>query len=449
MRQRGTRLTLLKHLNRVLLVSGLVQVTGMVATLLLGIQLARLLGPEQYGVYGVVLAAVSLILVPASAGLPFLALREAARATTSNSVVDVGAVLKWFVVRAAATSAITIVCVGIILIADPLGWSEDRADLVLLGAGVAFLISISGTVISFLRGVGANLLGQSLEFLVRPALASVGVYAISLAAGGVLTVRGALLAQLLTGFSVTALAFSAALRSLPKEKGTRESYRPQAWQSTALAFMLNSLLITLNGNYPIIVAGFLMSAEDTGILRVALSIWAVVGFPAALANIAALPIVARLSADGDASALSQTMSIITVATTSLTLLGVLALMLAGSPLIAFLFGEAYVPAYTPLMILSGGSFLISCFGITGSYLNVTGRERVVVKAFAWSVPTGLLSAIPLAQLYGINGIAFSTVLMAAAWHFYVLVIRRGELNSPVSILAAYRHLKSGGVSLGY
>lgn len=57
-----------------------IKVFGLGFSLLTAVVLARVLGPEQYGIYSYVLAIVSILAIPAMFGLPSLIVRETAKA---------------------------------------------------------------------------------------------------------------------------------------------------------------------------------------------------------------------------------------------------------------------------------------------------------------------------------------------------------------------------------
>src|SRR3954451_21338917 len=72
----GDRRSLARRLAEATLGSACVRMAGMLVTLLVGVQLARRIGPEGYGIYGTVMAIVALLVVPAQLGLPQLLTRE-------------------------------------------------------------------------------------------------------------------------------------------------------------------------------------------------------------------------------------------------------------------------------------------------------------------------------------------------------------------------------------
>ncbi len=432
----------LPELHSTLIGSGVVQLGGMAFTILLGVQLARILGPVNYGVYGVAMAFVSLLGAPAQAGLPIFATREAARAAADGSRTNLNTLFKWFVPRVLFFSVGTcLISLSCIFLVDA-SWFAGHITVIISSGLLIVFLSMSAVFSALLRGVGANVLGQSLDLVVKPACTAALVFAVY-SATRTLQVGSALTLQLLaTGMCVAAAAaiFLARARGQAQRD---QKYDPGKWRRVTSAFTAHSLLAVLNGNYPVIIAGLVAAATDVGVLRVALSASALLALPGSIANIATLPIVARQSAEGDRAAVATTLGHTTLAAVATTAIGLLIVILFGRPLIGILFGKAYLEAYLPLLILGFANLLVVCFGIAGSYLNMTGREMIVVKAFGISVPIGLLSSLILGKIFGISGVAAGAVIMNATWHFYVFVIHRAEVRVPLFVGSAIKHAWEG------
>jgi len=431
----GTRLP---ELHGVLLGSAVVQAGGMFLTLLLGVQLARFLGPASYGIYGICLAVVSILGVPAQAGLPLLATRDGGRAAAKGSDTDLRSLFSWFIPRTLLFAALSCLCALAIIIGAAPRWTTERPVIVALSAGLTVALALSAVTSALLRGVGLNLIGQSLDILVKPGLTAAAVLLLFLASRG-LTVEKALAVQLAAAAACAAVAACIFLIKSGKRADRHRLYDPGCWERVAAAFTVNSLLIALNSTYPVIVAGYFASASDVGVLRAALSAAALLALPASIANIATLPIVAREAAEDDVAAVRVTLSHTTLATVGATSIVLSVVILFGRPAIVILFGKAYQGSYLPLIILGASQLLISCFGIAGSYLNVTGREVLVVKAFALAVPSGLAASVGLGYLFGIAGISAGTLVMAAVWHFYIFIINRREIDVPLFVVSAAKH----------
>jgi O-antigen/teichoic acid export membrane protein len=326
-----------------------------------------------------------------------------------------------------------------LLLAHPT-WLNGHETLTIFAAAFVAISAILASAVAILRGAGQNLTGQAIDLALRPALVVLVVFALHMSVG--LTVGMALGAQI--GTVVACLFLTSVLlwhtaggRSQPPS-----GFHVERWSATSATYLANSLLGALNASYPMIVAGLFATGPDLGVLRVAIASAVLLNLPSQIANIATIPLVARHYAAGDILGLARTLSHTTLACFALTAAGWLFLLLFGKPLIVLLFGTEYAAAYAPLLMLGAGQLVIAAFGIAGAYLNLTNREGLVTRAFLISVPLGIAVSLGLAPSLGIIGASAGTVVMAAAWHFYVFAIHRRQVDAPLSLFAALKHVRS-------
>lgn len=71
------------------------RVTSMLLSFLVGVLLARNLGPSGYGIYALVMAIIALLTVPTEFGLPSLVTREVAVARAEKDWGRIRGVLSW------------------------------------------------------------------------------------------------------------------------------------------------------------------------------------------------------------------------------------------------------------------------------------------------------------------------------------------------------------------
>jgi len=373
-------------------------------------------------------------------GLPQLAIREAAASISLHPPASAATVVRWFAL--AATAAASLICLTLLaviwLLAPP--FTAGRMDLVYYAAGLTFLLSLFGVGIGLLRGLGRNLTGQIIDNLARPA-AVIAALLLLMFLGHRIGVGDAFLVQLAVVLAATLFIALALPRSRRAIGAPRKAYAPQDWLGVCLSFLSTNTLWVLNANYPLLVAGLFVSATDLGIFRVALSSAVLIALPSSIANIAVGPMVARLHHDRDAAGMKDTISHTTIACFATTGLAFLIILVAGRPLLGLLFGHEYIGAYVPLLILGATQLFVSAFGITGTFFNLTNGERLILRAFVWTVPLGLLVTVPLTAAFGIRGATIGNLCMVVAWHWFVLVRNRGLAAAPLSLFAALRHVR--------
>jgi len=103
----------------------------------------------------------------------------------------------------------------------------------------------------------------------------------------------------------------------------------------------------------------------------------------------------------------------------------LPMYLFGEDIIFLLYGESYVPSYTPMTILL--FYLIfrtlgSCFG---SYFAIEKKFWFSTIAVTVALSVNIISSLYLSKLYGINGIALSSVL---CWFIWFIICCREYLK---------------------
>src|SRR5690606_13473193 len=147
------------------------RIAGMGFGFLVGVQLARGLGAEGYGVYGLAMSVIALLTVPTEFGLPQLLTREVAVAHVAENWGRLRGILKWST-RASMVLAI-VVAVGVLLW---LAWHRqfDTAFGATLLAGLVLVPAVAALSLrsAALRGMQQIVKGQAPEVLLRPALHS-------------------------------------------------------------------------------------------------------------------------------------------------------------------------------------------------------------------------------------------------------------------------------------
>lgn len=374
------------------------RLAGMALGFLVGVQLARYLGVEQYGVYGYAMAVATLAGTIALFGLQLLAVRETAFAVERKDWAGLAGFLRWAWLRAVLFALLLALAAGAWLALN----GPASAMPLPVWAGLFVLctavVALAGPM---LRGLGAIVGGQSLDTVLVPA-------AQCLLLLGAMLAMGALTAADALGLSVLASALAAGVglvwlwRRVPAPSRTvRPRIDGAHWRRAMLPMGATTVMRAFDSQLPMLVLGAFVAASDLGTFRVALASIMLVSFPYTLISIITPPVAARLVAAGDRRRLQRLASAMTV-TTLLPTIAILALLwLFGVPLITFVFGADYAGAWPVLMVLGAAGVLNSVFGVTPAILFATGHERKVTIAFTAGVVT--LAAL-LAVLTAVGGI---------------------------------------------
>ena len=262
---------------------------GTLATLAIGVLLARPLGPEGYGVYGTALAIVSLLGVPATFGLPLLATRELAAAQARGDVAALAGHRRWFprlvLVSAIVTAAALLGGLAVLghLIAPHVRMTLACAALLVPGLALCALGS------AMLRGLGEVVAGQALDVLARPLLFLAGLAAIHGFATE-FTPEGAVAVQAVTSAVVAIGGFWWLGRQWSTDvRTTRPAPELRRWGASAWPLALADGFRVLEGAYGVLLVSALSTTFEAGLLRVALASLALCTAPISLQNLIVAP----------------------------------------------------------------------------------------------------------------------------------------------------------------
>ena len=413
-----------------------VRVLGMGVTFLVGVQLARYLGPAQYGAYGLVMSVVAVLVVVAGLGFAPLATRELAVRIARREWPWFDGYLTWsFAVVTASSCVAALALAASLSLFHPAGSSPIPLHPLIVGLVPA--LALTGLAAAALRGCGVIVGGQTLDALVRPALFSAALLA-SWAMAPQLDANRALTLHLVAAGLTLVVALLWLLLSRPKSWSAPMKLSVIPWFKSSLPMGLTDLLRAIDGNITPILLAAMVTVTDLGVFRVAAASAALLALPYALFSVIATPIVARLHAEGETVRLQKAACAMALAMTAATGLLLLLLWCLGPTLITLLFGAAYRGAWSVLMVLGLAQLLNAAFGIAPTLLNATGSERFLALIFATSLAVTLLATLLLTPVLGILGAAISVVIgvLLRGIPLQIGVVRR--LGIQPSILSVLR-----------
>jgi O-antigen/teichoic acid export membrane protein len=417
--------------------SGLIWGVGTFATFGVGVILARLLGPTGYGAYGTALALVALLAVPTQLGLPLLATREVSATRVHGQPADLAAIGWWFAALVAGTSVL--VGVALWLAADDLPFAPAVKRAIATAAWLLPALALSGLAAGMLRGQERVVTSQLLDVLIRPLAFMAALLAWSRPLGP----GQAICAQIVAASGIALVGFAVFFRGLPSP--TLSTHHIRKWGKAALPMLVLEAMRALEGNYPVLIAGYAASIADAGLLRVALASSVIVSLPISLQTIVTGPFMARAHAAEEPLQLARIVAASTLFMSVTVGFALSALALVGGWALPFAFGQAFAGAYVPLLVLGGNQLLIAMMGPAVMLLSMTGHERVVARAFIVSVIAAVAAALVLTPLFGVAGAAGSLIVGTAIRGAILNRHARLALGIAPSLIGAVRLL--GGIGL--
>ena len=395
------------QLIRTIASSAGVHLLGMLLAFLVGIQLARGLGVDGYGAYGIAMALVAIAGVVAELGVPKLVMREIAAASAGEDSAMIHGVFRWAqrgIVRVALVVAVATTLGTLILVDDQ---SPVRPAL-WWGAPLILVAALVNMRAAALQGLHHVVRGQLATLVVRPLLFSILLLALfsTWPAAGPDEV---MILNLLTATAVLVLAHVWLRSRMPKPAASPVE-RGREWRAAAIPMALADGLRIGQAQAGILLLGLLAVAAEAGLFRIAVSIWVIVAAPIAIANGVLSPISAKLHAQGDLRRLqllsTRSARFMFVSVTALSL----PFLIWGGPIISMLFGAEFAPAEPLLIILCVGQIVDAGLGRGSMLLLMTGHERRVSRAMFVGLGLNIILLAALVPTWGAHSAAVATAL---------------------------------------
>ncbi|MEM0984857.1 MAG: oligosaccharide flippase family protein [Pseudomonadota bacterium] len=411
-RQHGLRAQLLRGGISGLLVRAGAILAGLVASVVL----ARVMGPETYGVYAFVFSLISLLGLPVKMGLPTLILRETARADQAADGALMRGIWRWsdraMVLMAAAVLGLSGAYVWLVA-----GLDSPRMIALLCALPLVPLIGLAEARGAAIRGLRRVALGSAPDKILRPlllagAVAAVGwVWVVPLTAADVYLLH--------CGVAVVTVIVASVIvtRIRPAHPGA-ESPRamPRAWIAAILPLSALAGLQVVNHNTDILMLGSLAIDAEVGLYRVALSGASIALFGLTTINLVMQPYFARACGAGNHRQLQRLATV----GARLSLMGALPFLalfwFGGGWLLNMIYGEAYTGAFWALILLCFGQVVSAFFGSAGNLLTMSGREWIAAGGLLLSTLVNVGLNWLLIPRHGIEGAAIATGISIAVWN---------------------------------
>ena len=402
--------------------------------------LAKLMGPSGYGVYAYVLALVGVIAIPAEFGIPQLATREIA---VANARQDWGR-MRGLILRAhQAIGVLTLAMVCLAAVALLL-WGDRlepaKLECYALGLALVPVVALGALRGGMLRGLRKVIYGQLPERVVRPLVFMLLIAGAFLLLGkGFFLPSNVLALQIASAGLAFAVGYYLFYKHRPVQVATAEPvYRTAQWLKSSIPFGLTTALTTINGQTDIIALGIFSTDADVGTYRVAVQLATLVIFGLQIVNNMQGPHIAHLYAAGDLPRLRQMINRTSQVVLALAVAVGLAIALLGKPIIRLAFGEAYLGAYLPLVVLCAGQLVNAAMGSVQSLLNMTGHEREATKSVLIGALVNLTLCFSLIPLWGLMGAAVATSTTLVVWNVLMWRKVRQHLGIDASALLGLR-----------
>lgn len=435
------RLGLTSQIARDGLWSFVLKVVSTTLSFLVAVVLARVLGAEGYGIYAYTLALVTLLALPAQAGLPNLVLRETARGMAQGRPDMVQGVWRWAAWATALLSVVLVVLAAIGLLLWRGGRMELREWTLAWALALVPLVALGNLRGAALRGLGRIVAGQLPEFLIRPGLFLVLVLGFSVAGEGHLSAPAVMALHVVAA----AIAFAVGGWLLwqhmpPTVRQSRPQFGGRAWLASTIPLALIAAMQTVNNQADILILGLFRPDEQVGVYRVAVQAATLASFGLQAVNTVVAPRFARLYAKGDLERLQRLATASAQVVLGFNLAVTAFFIVFGKLVLRLVFGPDFLASYIPLLILLVGQFVNSAMGSVGFLLNMTGHERDTARGMAIAAIGNVTLNLFLVPRFGTTGAALATAITLIFWNILLWrsVRKRLGINSMAISFAVRR-----------
>lgn len=409
-----TRFVTRNQLSKDSLVAVFAQFSNAAFSLVTAVLFARMLGATEFGAYTVATAWASLLAVLGRIGLDSYTTRELAIALNRKDWPrSMGMLLSVLILVIAVSSALALILYAGFLWIDP---DIDQALKRLFGYSCLLVpvLSLEIIVHSILRAAGHNSVAVLIRFFIRPLLLIL-VLSIAYALEIRFTGLEAILSQTGTVMFGSCLLIIAAIVSLPKELlGSRPVFNARVHGKGGLRFLAIAGLGVVIANTDIVMLGFISTAQEAGMYRVASRVAVVITLSLAAVSLPLAPRLAVLYQEHRPQQLKKIYHKANALSLALSLPLFLIFIIFSGELLS-IFGSEFAAA-SPLLVALAMVAMIDVFmGPAALCLNMVGRENTVTIILAAASLLNVLLNLFLIPKYGAMGAVFATAITVTAW----------------------------------
>jgi len=407
-------------------------------TFAVAVLLARMLGPEDYGVYSFALAIIMLTASLVQIGVPQLVVRETAREVACGDWCVVRGLWRWSNAVVLSSSMLGLLAVVTYIISSP-GLDSPRGTTMTVGLLLIPLIAITAVRASCLRGLMRMIWGLLTDSVFRLGflLLFVTVFALSVNMRNQITPQIVMGLHLLAGLIAFLLSVFVLRRVGPAAlySNVGRKYESRAWRKAMLPLGLTTGLHLVNSYTDLIVLGLLRSDAEVGVYRAVLQVALLTVFGLHAINQVLEPYFAQLFQRGDYNRLQRLATISARLILTFALPPIALFLFAGDEVLAWVFGDAYHAGGVALSIVALAQLFNAAAGSVGVLLNMTRNERYTVIGVAAAVVLNLCLNVLLIPTLGMEGAACATAVSIVVWNLILWYFVRTRLHLRPSALS--------------
>jgi O-antigen/teichoic acid export membrane protein len=398
--------------NKLLLQTISIRVTGLLLSLCTSVLLARLLGPFQLGQYAFIVTMIEILSIIALFGTPALIIREISAGMTKSAFGKVRGIMTW------TTKITTLLSIPLIIITALLflQWNANNGGtlsptILIIAAGLILIEALSRQQTTTIQGLGKIVSSQVVSIIVASTLFLTFLMILMVLFPKDLSITKIFLLLAISRIIALVMMRWEKKRALPSEVfQNKPEFYPNQWIKSALPLLLVGSMYIINTRIDIIMLGYLRDSADVGLYRVAQRGGQLMLFGVMAVDSVINPLAAKAWAQQQQKKLQQVLNKSTLMVLIFTLPLFVLYIVFGQNLINFIFGIEFKEAWLPLVILSCGYLSFVLFGRDGIILSMSNFEQFSAITITVGGVLNIILNLLLIPKYGIYGAAFATAL---------------------------------------
>lgn len=408
----------------------------------------RILGPADYGRYGLVVTLTTMVIILIGNGIPTAMAKYISEIFETNPRLALVIKKKAIILQSILIGAVTVIfffSAPIIssILGDPSLTSLFRISTLIIPA-----FAMASFYFSYYTGLHKFNV-QSILKTLRSVLKVLAIVGLAYA----FRVPGSIVGYALAAFSVFLIAFT-----LDRFKYTRELEKAAKSQNLALAsrfetkklinyawqiilfFLAYELLISID---LYLVKGILRDDYLTGIYNASLTVGRIPYYIFYALTIMLLPVVSKTTAENNQAEtnliISQSMRLMTI----LLVPSVILMSEFSRPIIKIFYSAKYIDAAFPMSILAYGVGFLTIFYVMSFVLNGAGKTKIPMLISVFGVVVNTILNYILIKKYGIAGSAVATTITSFIAMLAILYYVRRDFGTILKLKSLAKIIIAG------
>jgi O-antigen/teichoic acid export membrane protein len=414
-----------------------IKVIGVGVAFLLHVFLANLISIEHYGIYSYAINILNLLVIVSVFGLDQSSIRFISKYKIDNDYRRLSGVMIYNT-AVVVISSIVIVAICYFIIKYFKGYFSGQLSqallLIIFIVPIFSLIKIYSTTLLSLKETERSIIMLS---ILRPTGVMLAILLLYLFEYESIDLLMIIKSELLVFFGVWIIAMIWTYKSLEVKSKIDSLKKPvfecRQWISSALPLLVVAGGSVILHRADIIMLGAMISMEEVALYSAASKISMLLLFTIAAVSSVISPYISELYHSGKVVELQSLLTRSSRGVFIVTVFISIALAIWGETVLR-IFGDQFIAAYSPLLILIMGQLFSVYFGFATITIYLTGHEKIAGKIMIAYVMGNILLNYFLINLFGMNGAAASTSISTILWNLILTIYLRKKININSAII---------------